>query len=94
MQEQIDALNKELQQAEKEVTQLQANLEAYSKISAYDWYKPHQDIFNPVSAVNPECLDIILNKKRVDPDRSCNSPFIACNCLDHEHFTEEPIERG
>jgi predicted nuclease with TOPRIM domain len=72
LQEQIDALNKELQQAEKEVTQLQANLEAYSKISAYDWYKPHQDIFNPENPVTLEihtprtCLELIDELGRTD----------------------------
>lgn len=72
LQEQIDALNKELQQAEKEVTQLQANLEAYSKISAYDWYKPHRDIFNPENPVTLEihtprtCLELIDELGRTD----------------------------
>lgn len=45
LQEKIDRLNKELEEAEENVRELQKNLEAYSKISAYDWYKPHQDIF-------------------------------------------------
>ena len=45
LQEKIDLLNKEWEEAEENVRELQKNLEAYSKIPAYDWYKPHQDIF-------------------------------------------------
>lgn len=45
LQEKIDLLNKEWEEAEVNVKELQKNLEAYSKIPAYDWYKPHQDIF-------------------------------------------------
>lgn len=46
MQEQIDRLSKAVQEAESNVRNLQANVEAYGNISAYDWYKPHQDLFN------------------------------------------------
>lgn len=47
LQERIDRLNKEQEKAGENVRELQKNLEAYHKISAYDWYKPHQDIFRP-----------------------------------------------
>lgn len=46
LQEQIDRLSKAVQEAESNVRNLQANVEAYGNISAYDWYKPHQDLFN------------------------------------------------
>lgn len=45
LQDKIDFLNRELQLAEENNRELSKNLEAYSKISSYDWYKPHQDIF-------------------------------------------------
>lgn len=45
LQDKIDKQNKELEESLKIVRELQSNLEAYGKIAAYDWYKPHQDIF-------------------------------------------------
>ena len=44
MQEQLDRLDKELKETDNAVRDLHANLDAYAKIAAYDWYKPHQDI--------------------------------------------------
>lgn len=59
----IDLLNKELEEAEENVRELQKNLEAYSKISAYDWYKPHQDIFHSETAqtiqTTKTCMELI-----------------------------------
>lgn len=46
LQEKIDLLDKEQEEAGKNVRELQLNLEAYGRISAYDWYKPHQDLFS------------------------------------------------
>mgnify|MGYP001335128956 FL=1 len=63
LQEKIDLLNKELEEAEENVRELQKNLEAYSKISAYDWYKPHQDIFHSETAqtiqTTKTCMELI-----------------------------------
>lgn len=63
LQENIDRLNKALEEAEENVRELQKNLEAYSKISAYDWYKPHQDIFRPENAQPAQtvktCIELI-----------------------------------
>ena len=63
LQEKIDLLNKELEEAEENVRELQKNLEAYSKISAYDWYKPHQDIFRSETAqtiqTTKTCMELI-----------------------------------
>ncbi len=50
LQEQIECLNKCFQEAENNVRNLQANLDAYGNIAAYDWYKPHQDLFNAEQA--------------------------------------------
>ena len=47
LQEQIDIRNKELAEADEETRRLQQDLEAYAKIAAYDWYRPHQDLFRP-----------------------------------------------
>lgn len=44
MQEQLDRLDKELKETDNAVRDLHTNLDAYAKIAAYDWYKPHQDI--------------------------------------------------
>lgn len=44
LQEQLDRLDKELKETDNAVRDLHANLDAYAKIAAYDWYKPHQDI--------------------------------------------------
>ena len=63
LQEKIDQLNKELEEAEENVRELQKNLEAYNKISAYDWYKPHQDIFRPENTQTMQttktCMELI-----------------------------------
>ena len=63
LQEKIDLLNKELEEAEENVRELQKDLEAYSKISAYDWYKPHQDIFRSETAqtiqTTKTCMELI-----------------------------------
>lgn len=63
LQEKIDLLNKELEEAEENVRELQKNLEAYSKISAYDWYKPHQDIFRSETVqtiqTTKTCMELI-----------------------------------
>lgn len=45
LQTEIDRFDKQLQEATEQVSQLEKNLEAYSKIPAYDWYRPHQDFF-------------------------------------------------
>ena len=44
-QEWYEKLEKEVQEANRNVHQLQTNLEAYRKIEFYEWYRPHQDIF-------------------------------------------------
>lgn len=65
LQEKIDRLNKEVEEAEENVRELQKNLEAYSKISAYEWYKPHQDIFHPenpqptATQTTRSCIELI-----------------------------------
>lgn len=63
LQEKIDLLNKEWEEAEENVRELQKNLEAYSKIPAYDWYKPHQDIFRSENAQTMQttktCMELI-----------------------------------
>ena len=63
LQEKIDKLNKEQEEAEENVRELQKNLEAYGKISAYDWYKPHQDIFRPENVPSVQtarsCVELI-----------------------------------
>lgn len=63
LQEKIDRLNKELEEAEENVRELQKNMEAYNKISAYDWYKPHQDIFRPENTQTMQttktCMELI-----------------------------------
>ena len=63
LQEKIDLLNKELEEAEENVRELQKNLEAYSKIPAYDWYKPHQDIFRSENTQTMQttktCMELI-----------------------------------
>ena len=63
LQEKIDLLNKEWEEAEENVRELQKNLEAYSKIPAYDWYKPHQDIFRSENTQTMQttktCMELI-----------------------------------
>lgn len=63
LQEKIDHLNKEWEEAEENVRELQKNLEAYSKIPAYDWYKPHQDIFRSENTQTMQttktCMELI-----------------------------------
>ena len=63
LQEKIDLLNKEWEEAEENVRELQKNLEAYSKIPAYDWYKPHQDIFRSENTqtiqTTKSCVELI-----------------------------------
>ncbi len=50
-------------EAEENVRELQKNLEAYSKIPAYDWYKPHQDIFRSENTQTMQttktCMELI-----------------------------------
>ena len=63
LQEKIDLLNKEWEEAEENVRELQKNLKAYSKIPAYDWYKPHQDIFRSENTQTMQttktCMELI-----------------------------------
>ena len=63
LQEKIDLLDKEWEEAEENVRELQKNLEAYSKIPAYDWYKPHQDIFRSENTQTMQttktCMELI-----------------------------------
>ena len=68
LQEKIDLLNKEWEEAEENVRELQKNLEAYSKIPAYDWYKPHQDIFRSDNTQTMQttktCMELIDEQTR------------------------------
>ena len=63
LQEKKALLNKEREEAEENVRELQKNLEAYSKIPAYDWYKPHQDIFRSENTQTMQttktCMELI-----------------------------------
>lgn len=71
LQGQIDQQNKSLQEAEGKVRELQTNLEAYEKISAYEWYKPHQDLFNAENhpagiETQKSCIELIDELSRTD----------------------------
>ncbi len=57
LQTEIDATDKELAAADEQVRSLQLNMDAFHRISAYDWYRPHQDLFLPENRVStPEVL--------------------------------------
>ena len=70
LQNQIDEQGKSLKEAESKVSELQTNLEAYEKISAYEWYKPHQDLFNaeshPGIETQKSCIELIDELSRTD----------------------------
>lgn len=72
LQTEIDKLGKTLHEAEENVRVFSSNLEAYEKIPAYDWYKPHQDIFRPGScpdtdvAVQKSCIELIEELGRME----------------------------
>lgn len=65
LQGEIDKLSKSLNEAEDNVRTFSNNLEAYEKISAYEWYKPYQDIFRLENcsenalAVQKNCIELI-----------------------------------
>lgn len=65
LQEKINETNKTLSEAENKLRSLTANIEAFDKIPAYDWYKPHQDIFGPEAhittdvAIEKDCIELI-----------------------------------
>lgn len=78
MQEQLDRLDKELKETDNAVRDLHANLDAYAKIAAYDWYKPHQDILGDTGRaaareITPRksCIELIEELGR-DETSSCN----------------------
>lgn len=75
LQEQANIFNKELKEAENKVRELAADLDAFSKISVYDWYKPHQDIFRPE---NLPVLDIPVQK-------SCTELIAELSQLENLH---------
>lgn len=64
LQEQIDEKNKELHEVEERVRTLQNNLDAYEKIPAYDWYKPHQDLFSAGTGAGE--TDIVVQKSCIE----------------------------
>ena len=72
LQSEIDKLNKSLHEAEENVRSLSGNLDAYEKIPAYDWYKPHQDIFRSENgteteiAVQKGCIELIDELGRME----------------------------
>lgn len=72
LQEQIDILTKSLREAEENVRIYTENLEAYEKIPAYDWYKPHQDLFRSETnsgtdvVVNKNCTELISELGRME----------------------------
>lgn len=82
LQSEIDKLNKSLHEAEENVRSLSGNLDAYEKIPAYDWYKPHQDIFRSENgteteiAVQKGCIELIDELGRMET--STCSFRVAC----------------
>lgn len=63
LQDKIDVLNRDLQLAEENNRELSRNLEAYAKVSSFDWYKPHQDIFREDAVIKVQtqrsCMELI-----------------------------------
>ena len=65
LQGEIDKLSKSVNEAEENVRTFSNNLEAYERISVYEWYKPHQDIFRLEKCpdtgltVQKSCMELI-----------------------------------
>lgn len=71
LQEQTDIHAKALAEADEQVRQLQQNLDAYGKIAAYDWYRPHQDLFRPENrptemVTQRSCIELIEDLGRTE----------------------------
>lgn len=71
LQEQIDLRTKELGETDEQTRLLQQNLDAYAKISAYDWFRPHQDLFRPENRpadllVQRSCIELIEELGRAE----------------------------
>lgn len=63
LQEKINGTNKILSEAENKLRTLTANIEAFDKIPAYDWYKPHQDLFGTEAHI---MTDIAIEKDSIE----------------------------
>ena len=71
LQEEITRLDKEVAESVQEVSRLQTDREAFGKITAYDWYKSHQDIFSddyPTGDIitQKSCVELIGELGRAD----------------------------